>query len=65
MDRQEVETALEAANVALAGRRNREASSFASIELRDADPIPAQWEFIATGVVGILAVIAVLVAWLY
>ena len=65
MDRQEVDTALEAANVALAGRRRREASSFASIELRETDPTPAEWEIIAAGIVGVLAVVAVLVAWLY
>ncbi|HVW28165.1 MAG TPA: hypothetical protein VHC69_22535 [Polyangiaceae bacterium] len=65
MDRQEVETALQAANVALAGRRQRQASSFASIELRDADPTPAKWEVIATGLVGLVAIVAVLVAWLY
>lgn len=65
MDRQEVETALQAANVALAGQRRREASSFASIELRDADPTPAEWEIIVTGLVGLFAVVAVLVAWLY
>ena len=65
MDRQEVETALQAANVALAGRRQRQASSFASIELRETDPTPAKWEVIATGVVGLVAIVAVLVAWLY
>lgn len=65
MDRQEVETAIEAANVALAGRRRREASSFASIELRETDPTPAEWEIIAAGVVGVLALVAVLVAWWY
>jgi hypothetical protein len=65
MDRQEVETAIEAANVALAGRRRREASSFASIELREADSTPAEWEIIAAGIVGVFAVVAVLVAWLY
>ena len=65
MDRQQVETALQAANVALAGRRQRQASSFASIELREADPSPAKWELIATGVVGLVAIVTVLVAWLY
>jgi len=65
MDRQEVETALQAANIALAGQRKREATSFASIELRDADPAPAEWEVIVTGLVGAFAIIAVLVAWLY
>ncbi len=65
MERQDVETALEAANVALAWRRQRQASSFASIELRDTDPTPAQWEVIATGVVGLIAIVGVLVAWLY
>ncbi len=65
MDRQEVETALEAANVALVGQRRREAKSFASIELREADPTPARWEIIVTALVGLLALVGVLVVWLY
>lgn len=65
MNRQEVDTALAAANVALAGRHRREASSFASIELRTAKPDDGRWEIIAAAVVGFIAFAAVVVAWLY
>lgn len=65
MDRQEVETALEAANVALSGRKRREASGFASVELRETDPKTGKWELVVTAVVAIVTVLLVLVAWLY
>ncbi|HVU00906.1 MAG TPA: hypothetical protein VHE30_04110 [Polyangiaceae bacterium] len=65
MERQHIETALQAANVALTGRRERQASSFASIELREEDPRTGHWEMAATLVVGGAAVLAVIVAWLY
>lgn len=65
MDRQAVETALQAANVALSGQRRREASSFASIELRTEAPKTDRWEILASAVAGLLAIIVVLALWLY
>jgi hypothetical protein len=65
MDRQEVETALQAANVALSGRRRREAHSFASVELRITEEKTHRWDILVTAGVGVLSVVAVLVAWLY
>jgi hypothetical protein len=65
MDRQEVETALEAANVALSGRKRREASGFASVELREADPKTGRWELLVTAAVAVVTVLLVLIAWIY
>lgn len=65
MEREAHVTAIQAANVALTGQRRREASSFASIELRDEDPKSNQWELIAALVVGFAAFVGVLVAWTY
>jgi hypothetical protein len=65
MERQQIETAIQAANVALTGQRRREASSFASIELRTEDPKNERWELIVSAVVGFLAVAIVVTAWLY
>jgi hypothetical protein len=65
MEREEHTTALLAANVALTGRRRREASSFASIELRGEAPKTSQWELMAAFVVGFAAFVAVIVAWTY
>lgn len=63
---QEIDTALAAANVALAGRHRREASSFASIELRTAKPDDRRWEIVATAIVGLVAFVSVVVVfWLY
>jgi hypothetical protein len=60
-----IETARQAANVALTGRRRREASSFASIELKTADPKQDRWEVLAAAAVGLLTVIGVVAAWFY
>lgn len=65
MEREAHATAILAANVALTGHRRREASSFASIELRAEDPKASRWEVIAALVVGFAAFVAVLVAWAY
>ena len=65
MNRQEVDTALAAANVALMGRHRREASSFASIELRTVKPDDGRWEIIAGAAVGLIAFVTVIVIWLY
>ncbi len=65
MDRQHLEHALEAANVALTGRRRREAASFASIELKTTDSKTDRWEILAAAAVGLVTVIGVVVAWFY
>ena len=65
MSRPEVDTALAAAHIALAGRPRREASSFASIELRGAAPNDGRWEIIAAAVVAFAAFVTVVVAWFY
>jgi hypothetical protein len=68
MDRpQQIDTALQAANVALTGRRRQQTSSIASIELRDDEPKkqPPHWELMATVFVGAAAFVAVIVAWIY
>jgi len=64
MDRQQVDTALAAANVALSGRR-REASSFAAIELREVDPKAGRWEVAVAAAVGFTAFAGVILAWFY
>ena len=66
MHSQSVETAIEAANVALTGRRNRAVSGFASIELREGQPgEPRRWEVLVGLVVAVAALAGVLGAWLY
>jgi hypothetical protein len=60
-----VETAIEAANVALTGRRNRAVSGFASIELREGPGEPRRWEVVVGMVVAVAALAGVLGAWLY
>jgi hypothetical protein len=65
MERQQIETAIQAANVALTGRRRREASGFASIELKAIDPKVGRWELIAAATVGLVTVTGIVVAWLY
>ena len=58
-------TALEAANRAMSGRRTREATRFASIELREVDPRAEVWEFAAGVCVATAALLFVIGAWLY
>lgn len=65
MDRQVLDTALAAANVALAGRKKREAVSFASIELREASAKSGHWELLVGASLGVFAFAAVIVAWMY
>jgi hypothetical protein len=55
--------ALRAANQALTGQRRREASRFASIELRFTDPRTGPWEVAATASVAIASVLIVLGMW--
>jgi hypothetical protein len=65
MNRQELDPALAAANIALAGRHRREASSFASIELRAAKPDDGRWELIVAATVALMAFVGIVVVWLY
>jgi hypothetical protein len=55
--------ALRAANLALSGRRRREASRFASIELRFTDPRTGPWEIAAIASVALASVLIVLGMW--
>lgn len=58
------DVALEAATAALTGRRRREASRFASIELRAADPDYGPWRALAFVVSALAAVACVVTLWL-
>ena len=60
---QHLDPALRAANVALSGQRRREASRFASIELRFTDPRTGPWEMAAMVSVATAAVLLVLGLW--
>ncbi|MBN2194496.1 MAG: hypothetical protein JW751_16885 [Polyangiaceae bacterium] len=58
-----LDPALRAANQALSGTRQREASRFASIELRFTDPRTGPWEIAAMGAVGLASTLFVLGLW--
>lgn len=62
-DHQPVDSALRAANQALSGRQRREASRFASIELRFTDPRTGPWEMAAMASVAFASVLVVLGFW--
>lgn len=62
-DPESLDTALRAANLALSGRRQHEASRFASIELRAKDPENRGWVPLAMLSVGVCALLLVLGAW--
>jgi hypothetical protein len=64
-EREHLDTALRAANLALSGRRHREASRFASIELRFVDPRSGPWEMAAILSVGVAAVLIVIGLWFW
>ncbi len=55
--------ALRAADLALSGRRQREASRFASIELRFPDSRTGPWEAAAMASVAVAALLVVLGLW--
>ncbi len=55
---------LRAANLALSGRKRREANRLTSLELRFTDPRSTPWEALAMISVGLLAVLGVLGLWL-
>jgi hypothetical protein len=54
---------LRAANLALSGQRRREASRFASIELRFVDPKAGPWEAAAMTSVALAALLLVIALW--
>lgn len=62
-EEQHLDPALRAANVALSGRRHREASRFASIELRFTDPRTGPWEVAAVVSVAVASFLIVLGVW--
>jgi hypothetical protein len=62
-DSQPMDTALREANLALSGQRHREASRFASIELRFSDPRTGPWEIAAMASVAMAAVLLVIGVW--
>jgi hypothetical protein len=70
MDQEHTDAALQAANLALTGRRlQRAASRFASIQLRGIDADPASdrhhlgWEIAAVSMVSLAAVLGVAALW--
>jgi hypothetical protein len=60
---QHADTALRAANLALSGRQRREASRFASIELRFTDPRTGPWEIAAMASVVFASMLVVVGFW--
>ncbi len=58
-----MDSALRAANLALSGQRHREASRFASIELRFSDPRTGPWEMAAMASVAVASLVIVLGVW--
>jgi hypothetical protein len=61
---QNSDLALEAATLALTGRQRREASRFASIELRAADPDYGPWRALAYVLSALVALICIIALWL-
>jgi hypothetical protein len=59
----EPDHALRAANLALSGRQRREASRFASIELRFADRRTGPWELAAMASVALASLLIVIGLW--
>jgi hypothetical protein len=64
MTDEHLDPALRAANLALSGRRQREASRFASIELRFPDARTGPWEAAAITSVATAAALMVVGLWL-
>ncbi len=62
-EHQPMDSALRAANLALSGQRHREASRFASIELRFSDPRTGPWEMAAMASVAVASLVIVLGVW--
>ena len=63
-DNEEIfDPALRAANVALSGRKRREVSRIASIELRFTDARSGAWEALAMISVGVATIVGVIGVW--
>ncbi|GMV11857.1 MAG: hypothetical protein HS104_37945 [Polyangiaceae bacterium] len=62
---QQLDSALRAANLALGGQQRREASRFASIELRFADRRTGPWEIAAMGAVAFASLLIVVGLWFW
>ena len=60
---QNLDPALRAANLALSGRKRREVSRIASIELRFTDARSGAWEALAMVSVGLATVLGVIGVW--
>jgi hypothetical protein len=63
-DQEQPDSALRAANLALSGQQRREASRFASIELRFTDPRTGPWELAAMASVAFASFLVVIGLWL-
>lgn len=63
IDEQHQLHAIRAANLALTGGRRREASRFASIELRATSPVQDRWELAAMSAVAVMAGLFVAGLW--
>jgi hypothetical protein len=61
---QHFDPGLRAANLAISGRKRREVSRIASLELRFTDPRSTPWEALAMISVGLFSVLIVLGLWL-
>ncbi len=64
-EREHLDSAIRAANLALSGQRHREASRFASIELRFVDPRTGPWEMAAMLSVAALSMLIVVGLWFW
>ena len=64
-DVEQLDSAIRAANVALGGRQRREASRFASIDLRFSDRSTGPWEVAAMATVALASCLVVLGLWLW
>lgn len=64
-DVEQLDSAIRAANLALGGRQRREASRFASIELRFSDRGTGPWEVAAMTAVACASCLVVLGLWLW
>jgi hypothetical protein len=64
-EEQPLDSALRAANLALSGRRSREASRFASIELRFTDRQSGPWELLAVASVALASFLIVVGLWFW
>ena len=57
--------ALRSANLALSGRKHREVTRLASIELRSTDPSASPWEAAAIVSVAMLSLLVVIGCWFF